>query len=663
MRTVFIILLSTLFVTKALSQSISDAGFRSLSHAQQEDTASTCIQRYMQSGVPSSELVRSIHIIKDVYRSQVSASETELPSTVVLGKYRQLGDIYSLNGFVNIDSGLYFYDRALKVAQDLKYSRDIVLIQIFRSSLLNQNPKTLPEAMSSLLSAVKIAESQNDEYIQALLYSSIGCLMGDTYDTTSLTAYYCLKGAYLFYKLKQMNEFNLSVLAYISSLNNVYSQYNMPSVLRRADSLSTALRHFDASINFLPGAEFYVNAGYLALNKRDTAALIRYADSAEMVNEQGLQIFSLHKRAILIKLFSLHYDKKYEDFVKLLHSSLIAQDTMLSGSDQLSLYDITGKTFAALHQYDSAYHYTQRYNELRDSLQFDAYKAKLYVITTQYNLNQKQVEIDQLERADKEHTIIMLIVSISLLAVILLSFIYMRIRSAKLQEKIHALHHSTRHQIIELQEKARIAKDEERKRLGLELHDDLAATLAALKYKTELMVMNSNDPVQKKQLHDIAERLNRAYDITRGKSHEWYKPSAFDVVDASFPARVNSILQETLPNTYQTEITIDDYSLQNILLQHKIYLLLIIQECVTNILKHAKAHKVEILLYGDNENVILSINDDGKGMDTKNINRSGIGLKSIQQFVREMLGAFNISSKPGEGTCINIIIPSGDSFL
>jgi len=662
LKTIFTFLLSILFVTGALSQTLSENGFRMLSHQRQDDTAGACIQSYIQSAMPSAGQIQSINIIKEVYREQV-LNNIALTPRERLTKYRQLGDIYSLNGFINIDSGLYFYDRALKIAQDSNRTQDIVLIQIFRSSLLNQDPKTLPEAMASLLSAVKAAESQKDEYIQALLYSSIGCLMGDTYDTTSLTAYYCLKGAYLFYKLKQMNEFNLSVLAYISSLNNIYSQYNIPAALRRADSLSTKLRNFDASINLPPGAEFYVNAGYLALNKHDTAALIRYADSAETSAAQGLQIFSLHKRAVLIKLFSLHYSKKYPDFIDLLRSSAIVQDSMISGSDRLSLYDITGKTFAALGQYDSAYRYTQQYNELKDSLQFDAYKARLYVITRQYNLNQKQVEIDKLERFDKERTIVMLIVSMALLVVILLSFIYMRIRSAKLQEKIHALHHSTRCQIIELQEKARIAKDEERKRLGLELHDDLAATLAALKYKTELMVMNANDPVQKKQLHDIAERLNRAYDITRSKSHEWYKPSAFDATDASFPARVNSILQETLPHTYQTEITIDDYSLQNILLQHKIYLLLIIQECVTNILKHAKAHKVEILLYGDNENVILSINDDGKGMDTKYLNKSGIGLKSIQQFVKEMLGNFTITSAPGGGTSINIIIPSGDSFL
>lgn len=663
MRTVFIFLLSVLFVNKALSQTLSDAGFRALSNAGQEDTASVYIQAYMQStGHLAEKFMRPIDIIKNVYRSQVFNDQALQPIDR-LSKYRQLGDIYSLNGFVNIDSSLYFYDRALKIAQDSNRNADIVLLQIFRSSLLNQNSKTLPEAMSSLLSAVKAAESQNNEYIQALLYSSIGCLMGDTYDTTSLTSYYCLKGAYLFYKLKQMNEFNLSVLAYISSLNNIYSQYNIPSVLKRADSLSTELRNFDASIGLAPGAEFYVNAGYLALNKRDTAALIRYADSAEKAADKGLQIFSLHKRATLIKLFALHYNKKYPEFISLLQSSGIIPDSMISGSDRLSLYDITGKTFGALQQYDSAYKYAQRYNELRDSLQFDAYKARLYVITRQFNLNQKQVEIDKLERTDKERTIIMLIVSITLLAGVLLSFIYMRIRSAKLQEKIHALHHSTRYQIIELQEKARIAKEEERKRLGLELHDDLAATLAALKYKTELMVMNSNDMTQKKQLHEIAERLNRAYDITRAKSHEWYEPSSFDMIDASFPARVNSILLETLPDTYQTEITIDDYSLQNILLQHKIYLLLIIQECVTNILKHAKAHKVEILLYGDNENVILSVSDDGKGMDTRAIKSSGIGLKSIQQFTKEMQGNFTICSKQGEGTCINVTIPSGDNFI
>ena len=82
---------------------------------------------------------------------------------------------------------------------------------------------------------------------------------------------------------------------------------------------------------------------------------------------------------------------------------------------------------------------------------------------------------------------------------------------------------------------------------------------------------------------------------------------------------------------------------------------------MNNIIKHAQAKQVVIELYRD-ENIILSISDDGKGFDTK-IKRNGIGLNNIQTRTELYTGSIAIQSEPGKGCKIKIEFPVTNDIL
>jgi len=83
----------------------------------------------------------------------------------------------------------------------------------------------------------------------------------------------------------------------------------------------------------------------------------------------------------------------------------------------------------------------------------------------------------------------------------------------------------------------------------------------------------------------------------------------------------------------------------------------IIQEQLTNILKHAKAENTFIKLSASEKGISVEIKDDGVGFDIKT-KRMGVGLRHIQSRVSMYEGNLNIKSKPDKGTSLKIKFPT-----
>jgi signal transduction histidine kinase len=84
----------------------------------------------------------------------------------------------------------------------------------------------------------------------------------------------------------------------------------------------------------------------------------------------------------------------------------------------------------------------------------------------------------------------------------------------------------------------------------------------------------------------------------------------------------------------------------------------IIQECVSNTLKHSGAVRMDIQLNVEGENLDLTIEDNGKGFDTSLIDQSeGIGLQNIRSRINLLSGQFEVDSQIGRGTMFSITLP------
>lgn len=81
----------------------------------------------------------------------------------------------------------------------------------------------------------------------------------------------------------------------------------------------------------------------------------------------------------------------------------------------------------------------------------------------------------------------------------------------------------------------------------------------------------------------------------------------------------------------------------------------IIQECLTNIVRHANANKVDINLNIKGQQLFLSIKDNGQGCDFQQV-KTGFGLRGMKERVNSLGGTMQLESPEGKGVLVTVII-------
>lgn len=221
-------------------------------------------------------------------------------------------------------------------------------------------------------------------------------------------------------------------------------------------------------------------------------------------------------------------------------------------------------------------------------------------------------------------------------------------------KEIEQLQNLSKMQIAELHERNDFIRLEEQKKLGRDLHDIVANSVATAKMQIYLATLETKDAELSGQLQLITEQLSESYNTIRSKSHEWYLGN-IEEISKKFIQKINFLVNSSFPDhLYEKEFFLNEETIKKIPSAMQINILLILQEAVTNILKHAKANKITISLYEDYE-VVLQIKDNGTGFNhTQKTN--GVGLQSMSERVHEMEGTLLIDSDK-DGTEINVLIP------
>lgn len=279
----------------------------------------------------------------------------------------------------------------------------------------------------------------------------------------------------------------------------------------------------------------------------------------------------------------------------------------------------------------------------------------MYALTQLEDTSEKLL---QTQNQKNKRNILIICISFVFITIVAALLLLLRKKNNEIKKRIRHLNISTNLQIAELEEQKQVAKLEEKKRLGMELHDDIAGNIAYVKLKIESEILNeANDAELTKRLKELSMYVSGLYEKTRVKSHIWYN-SAKPEIEFSFKKRIQSLLVNVLDDgKFKKDIIIEENAFEEIALQTKVELLHIIQEAVTNILIHAKAHLVAIHIYKDINGLVLQVMDDGIGFNTSKTT-GGIGLYTIKKRVADIQGTINIESDILKGTSITVCIPT-----
>ena len=215
----------------------------------------------------------------------------------------------------------------------------------------------------------------------------------------------------------------------------------------------------------------------------------------------------------------------------------------------------------------------------------------------------------------------------------------------KLQKKL-AKEEATRQR--QITDAAIQAQERERSQLGTELHDNVNQVLTTIKLYLEMYLSYMVD--DRNILHKAAGYVQNCINEIRSISRRLSAPTLGKItLKESLTELVDSF---NVTNKINIELAVADFPVTREL---HLAFYRIVQEQLTNIIKHAEAKNVSIMIVESYKVVRLVIKDDGKGFNPET-QKTGVGLKSIASRVESLNGQLFIRSSKGKGTVLKVIL-------
>ncbi|CAM1345633.1 sensor histidine kinase [Tenacibaculum amylolyticum] len=197
-------------------------------------------------------------------------------------------------------------------------------------------------------------------------------------------------------------------------------------------------------------------------------------------------------------------------------------------------------------------------------------------------------------------------------------------------------------------------KVEERQRISEELHDNVLGKLFGTRIGLGFLDVSENNNKSKFQV--FLKELQEIENEIREVSHKLN--ASIDTSNAGFIAIIEQLLKEKSKiGHFKYLLDIDtNINWEKINEIYRVNLYRIMQEALQNIIKHAQAQNVVLIITNNNSRIDIEIKDDGIGFDSLK-ESNGIGIYNIKSRIKRLKGTILIKSKPNEGTELNISIP------
>jgi PAS domain S-box-containing protein len=200
-------------------------------------------------------------------------------------------------------------------------------------------------------------------------------------------------------------------------------------------------------------------------------------------------------------------------------------------------------------------------------------------------------------------------------------------------------------------------REEERIQIARDIHDELGQQLTGLKMNMNWLnkKLATEDELIKEKINGMIELIDETVKSVRRISSN-LRPSILD--DLGLIAALEWHGQEVEKRAEIKVIFCADMTEPELTVAMSTGIFRIYQEVLTNVVRHANAHKVKSSLQLIDNCLVLKIKDDGQGMDQAMAGtKKTLGLIGIKERTFAMGGKYNLNSEPGKGTEIEISIP------
>lgn len=307
------------------------------------------------------------------------------------------------------------------------------------------------------------------------------------------------------------------------------------------------------------------------------------------------------------------------------------------------------KCYKQNNDFEKALFYKNQFILINDSIRTSDTNKEIASLKEKFDSDKKDQEIaykDEVIETDSKLRLLLFSL-IGIIVVLFISFYFwykskqkQKLQSELLKEKERGLAN-----IIDAQE-------EERKRIARELHDGIVQELTSLKF-------NLKNEFEKNPSEDSSKIFNQLENSTtelRNISHQMmpHALTELGVIDA-----VKDMLHKSL-DPLSIKFEFETFGIKDRLKENiEITIYRVSQELVNNIIKHSGANQVSVQLFKSSGNVILIVEDNGRGISNTD-KKEGIGLMNISSRLDTINGKVNFEASPNSGTLATIKIPLND---
>ena len=216
---------------------------------------------------------------------------------------------------------------------------------------------------------------------------------------------------------------------------------------------------------------------------------------------------------------------------------------------------------------------------------------------------------------------------------------------ARTQQRFDTLQHNQL-----LQELA--ALEQERKRIVADLHDELGPLLSVVKFQVSTL-----DTTLTQDIEQISKATVHLDDVLQRIRNICGELMPLVLTRKGLFTAINELIEE-----FRSLVPIKiEFTYTPVMLEHsiQIHIYRMVQELITNAIKHSAATTMHINIKPENEILLIHVTDDGKGFDTQKmfVNSSGLGLKNILGRAHALKGNIFLESAQAKGTTYKIEIP------
>ena len=509
--------------------------------------------------------------------------------------YNGLGSIYDIRAMH--DEAFNYYLKGLYYAKKTKdaYRQAMLLNNL---GLVCINNKQLNQAEDMFEEGLKLIEGKNEHRLAFNLNNNLGLLTKDLKKYNESVNYYKKTLAYA-----KKNGFPNGIGTAFLNLANSY---------KGVGNLVNAKLYIDSAISIFTSIS---NREFLSISELIHASILRLSEKHEMAEQALMKVYAINRERNDPQAWKYYYEES-------------------------ALYH------KAVGDFKTAYVHYDRFHTISDSLSDASNSAELQRLLAVFGKEKTESNLaverqrnaflkkDNQLKQSRLKWLTALIIMIILAGV--LTYYIRHIQQTRKQQKKFT------QQLIQ-------QIDEERSRISRDLHDDIGQSLSVIKSKINLF--NSGKEIQ---LEGLDKEIGQVIEQTRNLSHLLHPTY---VAKLGLERSLDSLLSRTQESTgVVCSLTIKE-SLPDLNLQTATQLLRIMQECITNTIKHANATALKISIKHEGTNLMIQYRDNGIGIIENKPVDSGIGLQTISERCEGIGGELLFEGKKGKGFIVELIIP------